>query len=134
MKSVRFLTNIAVILCLLFPFRVFGDCDFSKGITPGPNKTFIYTEVCHQKVGQLVQDNAVKATQITDLTKAISLKDLALTDSDKSKQAWMATSSTLEDRLQKVDSLEKKNDILYFGLGVLTTFAAAFAAAKLVGK
>ena len=123
-----------MILCFLFPFRVFADCDFSKGITAGPNKTFIYTESCHQKVGTVVADDAAKTIQVNDLNKAITLKDLALQDSDKSKQAWMKTSATLEDRLQKVDGLEKKNDILYFGLGVLTTFAAALAAAKLVGK
>jgi hypothetical protein len=126
--------SLLVIIGLIFPQSVYGDCDWSKGITKGPNKTFIYNEACHQAVGKLVEDSAVQTQQVNDLTKAISLKDLALKDSDQRATDWMGTSGTLEKRLQQVDSLEKKNDILFFGLGVLTTFLAAYGAAKLVGK
>jgi hypothetical protein len=133
MKLVRTAFNTLVILSI-FSQSAFADCDFSKGITAGPNKTFVYTEVCHQKVGSLVQDDKVKEQQIQDLTKAISLKDLALQDSDKRASDWSSTSATLEKRLQEVDKLEESNKILYFGLGVLTTFLAGYAAAKLVAK
>jgi hypothetical protein len=78
-----------------------------------------------------VQDNKVQTQQLTDLTKAISLKDLALKDSDQRATDWMNTSGTLEKRLQEVDSLEKKNDLLYFGLGVVMTSLAVFGAARL---
>ena len=134
MMNFRSVLSLATMFCLLFPTSAYGDCDFKTGITLGPNKTFIYIEACHQKVGQLVQDNANKTTQITDLTKAITLKDLALKDSDKRASDWMDTSGKLEDRLQKVDSLQKHNEVLYFIGGVLVTCAAAYAAAKLVGK
>lgn len=134
MKSIKENLSRFVIFCLLIPNTGWADCDFSKGITPGPNKTFVYTEACHQKVGQVVKDNQSKTAQIADLTKAITLKDLALTDADKSKQNWIDTSGKLEDRLQKVDSLQKTNEWVYFGLGVLTTFLAGIAAAKLVSK
>jgi hypothetical protein len=108
----------------------YADCDFSKGITPGPNKTFIYTEECHLAVGKLKQDNDTYKLQIADLTKAISLKDLALTKSDERTQLWMDTSSKLEDRVTKIDEMTKHNEWLYFGLGVLTTFAAGYAIAR----
>lgn len=134
MKFTKTLIILALISVICLPQQVLADCDFAKGITKGPNKTFIYSEECHLKVGQLVQDNKVQTQQLGDLTKAVSLKDLALKDSDARAQIWMDTSGKLEDRLQKVDSLERKNDILYFGLGVVTTFLAVYGSAKLVGK
>lgn len=109
----------------------FADCDFST-IVPGPNHTFIYTQECHHKVGQLVQDNKAKDGQISDLLKAITLKDLAIGVADQRAQLWNDTATKLEDRLQKVDSLQSRNETVYFGLGILTTFAAAWVAGKLM--
>jgi hypothetical protein len=111
-----------------------ADCDFATGITPGPNKTFVYTEACHQKVGAVVQDNKNKTTQVDDLNKAISLKNVALDNADKRATLWMDTSGKLEDRLQKVDNLQKTNERIYFGLGVLTAVISIFAAAKAIQK
>jgi hypothetical protein len=117
-----FVSNIAI-----------ADCDFSTGVTPGPNHTFVYSEECHLKVGTLVQDDATKTQQNTDLTQAIQLKDLALTKSDARVQLWTSTSADLENRLQKVDSMEKTNQWLYFGLGALTVIGAGLVTAKLAG-
>jgi hypothetical protein len=111
---------------------VFAACDWSTGITPGPNKTYIYTEECHQRVGALVADNKVKEQQILDYQKVITMKDLAIKDSDARYQLWFDTSRNLEDRLQKVDSMQKSNEYLAFGLGVAMTFLAGYAAAKLI--
>lgn len=121
-------------LLLLFCFfsnAAYADCDFSTGITPGPNKTFIYSEECHQKVGQLVQSDKTKTAQIADLTQAIQLKDLALTKSDQRTQLWMDTSDKLQGRLTSVDSLAKQNEWIYFTLGVLATIGAGYAASQL---
>ena len=112
----------------------FADCDWKTGITEGPNKTFIYSEACHLRVGALVQDNAIMTKQLTDLNQAITLKDLAITKSDERTQLWMATSENLEGRLQKVDSLEKSSQWLMFGLGALTVLGAGFMTAHLIGK
>jgi len=120
-----------LLILALIPQFAFGTCDFAKGIVPGPNKTFIYSEACHQEVGKLVQENKIQAQQVTDLTKAISLKDLSLQESDKRAQTWFDTSGTLEHRLQEVDKIEKIDSWLYFGLGVLATGATAYAASKL---
>lgn len=111
-----------------------ADCDFSTGVTPGPNKTFVYSEACHQKVGQLIQSDKTKTAQIADLTQAITLKDLAITKSDQRTQLWMDTSDKLQNRLTSVDDLAKKNEFLFFGLGVLATIGVGFATARLIGR
>jgi hypothetical protein len=134
MKLMNCIISLLVIVSLLFSQIAYADCDFKTGIASGPNKTFIYSEACHQKVGALVQDNQVKTEQVAELNKAVTLKDLALKDSDKRATDWMNTSGTLEKRVQEVDKLESTNKFLYFGLGVLTTFLAAYGAAKLVNK
>lgn len=118
--------NIVVLLSLISNLS-YADCDFSTGIKPNTDGSFTYTKECHLKVGQLVQDNKTKDTQITDLNKAITLKDLALKESEDRASLWMNTSFKLEDRLSKIDGLEKKNDILYFGLGALMVIGTAVA-------
>lgn len=122
----------SLLLFCLLSNAALADCDFSKGITPGPNHTFIYTEECHQAVGKLVQDNAALTLQVGDLTKAISLKDLALTKADERTQLWMNTSDKLIDRVDKIDETVKHNEWLYFGLGVLTTFAAGYIVSRTI--
>ena len=113
---------------------VAGDsCDWSS-IVKNTNGTYTYSKALHLCVGQLVEDNATKTQQIDDLTKAISMKDLALQASDQRATLWMTTSGTLENRLQTVDSLQQGSEKLMFGLGVLMTLGATFAAAKLIGK
>jgi hypothetical protein len=118
-----------LLICMLSNTAL-ADCDFSTGITPGPNHTYIYTEECHLQVGKLIQQNTTYSLQIADLTKAIDLKDLALTKSDQRTQLWMTTSDQLTDRMTKIESEQKHNEWLYFGLGVLTTFAAGYVAAQ----
>ena len=129
MKKIAFL-----ILCIFVSNTAMAECDFKTGITPGPNNTFIYTGECHRKVGAIVQDNAVKTQQVADLTKAIQLKDLAIKYSDDRAILWNSTASNLEDRLQKVDALEKKNDWAFFALGVAATLGAGFMAARLMSR
>lgn len=126
---------ISLLLCsvLMVPFVSLGDCDFSKGITPGLNGTFVYSETCHKKVGQVVQDNKNLTQANSDLTKAISLKDLAIQTSDKRATLWNNTAENLESRLQKVDTMEKHNEWIFFGLGVLATGASVWLAAKAIG-
>ena len=126
MKKISFLLAVC-----MFANTAFADCDFSKGITKLPDGNYEYTKECHVHVGELVQDNDVKTQQVDKLNKALDLKDLAITKADQRTQLWMDTSLKLEDNIQKMDSLSKKNEWLYFGLGVLTTFAAGYAAAQL---
>lgn len=117
---------VSLIAVFLFSQVALAECDFSKGITPGPNKTYTYSEECHLKVGQLVQSNETKDRQIADLSKAIELKDLAITKADARADLWMGTSDKLMDRVNKIDELQSKNNMLYYGLGILTVIAAAY--------
>ena len=125
---------ISALLLFCLASNAFADCDFSTGITPGPNHIFIYTQECHEAVGKLVQDNKALTLQVGDLTKAVSLKDLALTKADDRTQLWMNTSDKLIDRVDKIDQVEKHNEWLYFGLGVLTTFAAGYVVSQAVRR
>ena len=127
------LVSSLVLFCLLSNAAL-ADCDFSKGVTPGPNNTFVYSQECHETVGKLVRNNKALTLQIGDLTQAISLKDLALSKADERTQLWMTTSDQLVDRVNKIDATEKHNEWLYFGLGVLTTFAAGYIAAQAVRR
>lgn len=125
---------VSFLLLSVFSNAAFAICDWKTGITPGPNKTFIYSEACHLEVGKLVQDSAVKDQQIADYKQAISLKDLALKNSDSRVALWEKSSLDQMDRLSKIDSEQKHNDFLYFGLGILSAIGVGFATAKLVGK
>lgn len=110
-------------LILLFSISAQASCDWKTGITSGPNKTFIYNEECHQEVGKLVQANK-------DLTQAIALRDLAIQNSDARIALWEKSSNDEFDRLNKMENDQKRSDWVMFGLGVATTFAAAYAASQ----
>ena len=120
---------IFILICLLSQ-SVFADCDWKTGITEGPNKTFIYNEACHQKVGQLVQDSLVKDEQISKYAEAIKLKDLAIQASDQRVMLWQKTADDELDRLNKISADQKRSDWLYFGLGILTMVGAGYVASR----
>ena len=110
----------------LLPSLCFADCDFTVIKPSADGQSFTYPKALHLCVGQMVEDSATKDQQIADLNKAVQLKDLAITASDQRTQLWSTTSAQLEDRLQKIDSLEKKNDWLYFALGAISIIGAAY--------
>ncbi len=118
----------------LFSNVCFADCDFSTGVKENPDGSRTYTKECHIRVGELVQDNQTKDNQIQIYKSAIELKDLAITKADERTQNWMDTSLKLEQNIQTMDSLKSHNEWLYFGLGVLSVFAAGMAAASLTNR
>lgn len=119
-----------LLLCLSSNIAL-ADCDWSK-IKSNTDGTYTYSKELHVCVGQLVQQNSTLSLQVADLTKAIELKDLAITKSDQRVQLWIDTNDKLSDRLSKVDEIYKHNEFLYFGLGVLATVGAGFMIARLV--
>ena len=123
---------ISLVLTLIFSSNVaFADCEWSKGITPLANGTYVYTAECHLTVGKLVQDNKIQAAQVQDYQKAVELKDLALSKSDQRAQLWFDTAEKSQDRLTSIAAEQRHNDFIYFGLGILTTIATGFAVARL---
>jgi hypothetical protein len=110
-----------------------ADCDWTK-IKNNGDGTYTYSKELHICVGQTVEDNKTKDLQIQDLTKAVSLKDLAIQKSDERTQLWIDTSLKLEKNIQAMDSFKKTDEWLYFGLGALTIFASGIAAAQLTNR
>lgn len=111
-----------------------SNCNWATDIKPLPNGDFEYGLDCHLLVGSLVEDSKTNAQQVSDLNQAISLKDLALKDADTRATNWSNTSAQLESRIQTIDSEERHNEFLFFGLGVLSAVAVGFGMAKLVGR
>jgi len=124
---------ISFIILFLVSDMAWADCDWNTGITPGPNHTYVYSEDCHLAVGNLVQSNKTQTKQITDLTKAIQLKDLALTAADSRTILWQNASDKELNSLNTIQSDQKRSDWLYFGLGAITVLGAGYMAAKLIG-
>jgi anti-sigma factor ChrR (cupin superfamily) len=125
---------ISIVLIFCFINTAFADCDWSVGIKLLADGNYEYSKSCHIKVGELVQDDKIKTQQVNDLNQAISLKDLALKDADSRSTGWSETSTQLEERLQKVDSEEKKNELLWLGTGILGTVLIGFMTARLIGR
>jgi hypothetical protein len=125
--------SVLLILCIFSQSLFADDCDWTK-IVKNADGTFTYPKALHLCVGKMVQDNKAKTQQVGDLTQALSMKDLALQASDKRVQNWSTTASGLEDRLQKVDSLEKHNEFIYFGAGVLSAVLVGLMTARLIGR
>lgn len=111
---------------LLIPRLSMADCTFSD-LVHNSDGTVTYSKADHICVGQLAQDNATKTQQIQDYVKAITLKDMALSDADKRTQLWIDTSLKLESNIQSIDSYKNTSNWIYFGLGVLTVVGAGFA-------
>lgn len=107
-------------------------CDFSK-VVHNKDGTFTYPENLHLCVGKVINDGKAKDAQIADQKKAIDLYTLTIKTDEQRIQNWIATSTNLEGRVEKINDLEKKNEWLYFLLGVGTTAAAAYAGEKLAG-
>lgn len=121
---------IALVVAAMLPIQALADCDFSSGITKVEGG-YLYTRECHLKVGEMKYDLGAKDLQIEKLTKALDLKDLALTKADQRTELWMNTAFKLEDRVNTIDEMRKTNQWLYFGLGVVTMFAAGYMASQL---
>lgn len=122
-----------IVCSLLFvsSANAFGDCDWST-IKKLPDGGYEYSASLNLCVGNLVQDNKTKDIQIADLNKAITLKDLALKESDERVALWSKNAGDELDRLNRISQDQRRNDWLYFALGVGTTFFAAYSASKLI--
>lgn len=125
------LIKFVLILTIAFPLNAFADCDFSKDIKKTPSGTYEYTKDCHIKVGEINRDLKDSKKQIEDLTKAISLKNLALKKADERADNWMNTTFSIENKFETAVKMKNTNEWMYFGLGILTFFAATEAVNQL---
>lgn len=119
------------LLVVSFSNVAFAECDFSTGITKQSDGNYLYSRECHVKVGQMKQDLDAVTLQVSEYKKAIDLKDLALTSSNTRADLWMNTSFKLQDRMNAVDDLKSKNQLLMFFAGVAVTSLAVWGAGNL---
>jgi hypothetical protein len=130
--------SLILVLCL-FSASAFGttvttndgtNCDFSK-IVKNADGTYQYSAQLNLCVGKIVQDNQTQVVQIADLHKSIDLYKVTIKTDEERIQAWIQTSVNLENHVSSINDLDKKNEWLYFGLGVLATGVAAYTASRL---
>ena len=92
---------------------------------------YVYSVDCHIDYGRLRQVEPLRQKQVKELKKSIEMKDLALKYSDERTENWKKTTYKLEDKLLKVERNNDRMKWVYFGLGIITTGAAVYAAGQL---
>jgi hypothetical protein len=107
-----------------------ADCDYSK-IVSNPDGTYTYSRELNKCVGGMKRDLDAANAQIEAYTKALTLKDLAIQDSDKRANMWETTALSLESRVTEIDKLESKQNVGYFLLGILVSGVAVYGAGQL---
>jgi hypothetical protein len=110
-----------------------ADCDYSK-IVSNADGTYTYSKELNHCVGVMKKDLDATKAQMDSYVQSITLKDLALSKADERIKNWQDNSDKLENRLNTIDSLEKKNEWLFFALGIVVTSAAVYGASKLSNR
>lgn len=93
--------------------------------------SYLYQEKCHIDYGRLRKTEPLYKEQTKELRKSIEMKDLALKYSNERTETWQKTTYKLEDKLLKLESNYDKMKWVYFGLGILVTGTAVWAAGQL---
>lgn len=116
----------------LFALEV-SACDFKTEIKKVEGG-YLYSKKCHIKVGKIKKENELRKIQVSELTEALKLKNLALEKSEERTLIWKETAFKLEDRILKIERYDKWSGWVKFGLGVVTTGVAAYTANKVMGQ
>lgn len=124
-------------ICLILSFAMFSniawaDCKWADGVKK-TEQGYLYTAECHGRVGIMAKDLDDRAIEVENLRKTIDLKDLTIKKADERTELWRDTTFKVEDRLTKIESAAETNKWVYFGLGVLSVFAAGYAAKQVYG-
>lgn len=117
-------------LVIMLGNSAIAACDFATGIKQ-VDGGFLYTSECHQRVGKMVKDLDDREAEVGKLTKALELKDLALTAQERRADLWMNTSMKLEDKLNTIERYSTTTQWIYYGLGILTMGVAVWGAGQL---
>lgn len=122
-----------LMLTLIFSNTCFAECDFSTGIVK-QGDSYLYSKECHVQVGRDQKELDNKRGEVVELRKTIELKDLALVQQQKRVDLWQETSFKMEEKFSTYDSLQSKNNLLYFVVGVGLTALSVWGAGQLVQK
>lgn len=92
---------------------------------------YAYPVDCHIDYGRLRKAEPLYKEQAKELRKSIEMKDLALAVANERVDNWQKTTYKLEDKLLKLEKNCDRMKWVYFGLGILATGAAVYAAGQL---
>jgi hypothetical protein len=92
---------------------------------------YAYPVDCHIDYGRLRKAEPLYKKQTKELKKSIEMKDLALKYSNERTETWKKTTYKLEDKMLKLEENHDRMKWVYFGLGILTTGAAVWAAGQI---
>jgi hypothetical protein len=92
---------------------------------------YLYQKDCHIDYGRLRKAEPLYKKQAKELRKSIEMKDLALKYSNERTETWKKTTYKLEDKMLKLEKNHDRMKWVYFGLGILATGAAVYAAGQL---
>lgn len=122
--------SILISLTFLFTNTALADCEWASGVKK-QDIGYLYSSDCHGRVGVLIKDLEDRERETISLRKALDLKDQALQKADERIMLWRDESYEQFDRLQKQSELSKRNETLYFILGIVVTSAAVWGAGQL---
>lgn len=92
---------------------------------------YAYPVDCHIDCGRLRKAEPLYKEQVKQLKKSIEFKDLAIQDANKRIDLWKSTTQDLEQIIIKQEENQERMKWIYFGLGILTTGAAVWAAGQI---
>lgn len=124
------LINVFVCLAMLSSSSAFAECKWATGIKKTEGG-YLYSDECHGRVGLLVKDMDDLNKEVESLRKTIDLKNLALDKADERVMLWRKESYEQFQYLQAQQELARKNETLWFVLGIVVTGAAVWGAGQL---
>lgn len=107
-----------------------AECKWATGIKKTEGG-YLYSDECHGRVGFLVKDVDDLNKEVESLRKTIDLKNLALDKADERVMLWRKESYEQFQYLQTQQQLARKNETLWFVLGIVVTGAAVWGAGQL---
>jgi hypothetical protein len=116
-----------ILFLLLFSNIALADCTPKNDIKRQADDTFVYTAGCHIQFGEFRLKNRYQEEQISELKKAITFKDLSVDQANIRADMWKNTSYELRENILKMERNRERSNQLYFGLGVISAFGAAWA-------
>jgi hypothetical protein len=109
----------------------YADCDFSKDIQKQADGSYSYTKDCHVEVGKKVGALEKREKQVEQLEKVVELKELALDKSYQRIEMWRETTYKIEDRANSMEEFKKRNETLYFVLGIVAGGLIMYGASQM---
>lgn len=123
--------KIGIFSFLLFFNTALGACQFKRGVDIiKTEKGYEYSSECHTEVGKILKAKKLREEQVSELSKSIQLKDLAIDRHQKRAVLWQNTAFKLEDRIHTMSKFKSFSNWIYFGLGIITAGGAVYLGTK----